>query len=54
MPQIWPMNWILLMLFFVSIFVLFISLVYFNSLHSTAMELQESKSLKSNMLNWKW
>nr|YP_010535496.1 ATP synthase F0 subunit 8 [Alectorobius cerradoensis]UYB78239.1 ATP synthase F0 subunit 8 [Alectorobius cerradoensis]UYB78252.1 ATP synthase F0 subunit 8 [Alectorobius cerradoensis] len=51
MPQLFPMNWNLLILFFSIILVLMTSLIYFNY-----KPLLATKMIKSSFLTkvWKW
>nr|AYR05331.1 ATP synthase F0 subunit 8 [Coleoptera sp. ACP-2013] len=52
MPQMAPMNWLTLFIYFTIIFIIFNSLNYFMSLKSNKSLF--SKSNKKNSLNWKW
>nr|UXP34513.1 ATP synthase F0 subunit 8 [Monolepta hieroglyphica] len=51
MPQMMPLNWLNLMIFFIMIFFMFNNLNYFNFLN-------KSKSFHSKKIstkyNWKW
>nr|APX40606.1 ATP synthase F0 subunit 8 [Chaetocnema paganettii] len=51
MPQMMPLNWVILMFFFILIFYLFNNMNYF-------IFLNKIKKMKSNKLliknNWKW
>nr|YP_010586241.1 ATP synthase F0 subunit 8 [Himalopsyche malenanda]UZZ44003.1 ATP synthase F0 subunit 8 [Himalopsyche malenanda] len=52
MPQMMPMNWIMLFLFFISVFLTFnvMNFYLFNYNYSDL----KIKSLNKNPLNWKW
>nr|YP_010987588.1 ATP synthase F0 subunit 8 [Ochthephilus sericinus]WON66007.1 ATP synthase F0 subunit 8 [Ochthephilus sericinus] len=51
MPQMAPLNWLLLFMLFILIFMIFNSLNYFSFYYSTKI----SKFMKtSSQLNWKW
>nr|AYE40358.1 ATP synthase F0 subunit 8 [Daphnia magna] len=55
MPQIWPMNWILLYLAFILIFLFFISLMYFVSFGvQLTQEEKSSENLNTFSCDWKW
>nr|AST14968.1 ATP synthase F0 subunit 8 [Galeruca sp. EMHAU-15083109] len=51
MPQMMPLNWVSLMLFFILIFILFNQTNYFNFLYKTKTL---KTSMKSTSYNWKW
>nr|YP_009995314.1 ATP synthase F0 subunit 8 [Ochthebius atriceps]QNP09717.1 ATP synthase F0 subunit 8 [Ochthebius atriceps] len=51
MPQMAPMNWIMLFLMFTMIFLIFNSLNYFSFKY---LPLNKSFTNKMNKLNWKW
>nr|WNU00263.1 ATP synthase subunit 8 [Psylliodes dulcamarae] len=51
MPQMMPLNWITLMLFFTLIFYYFNILNFFSLLHSKK---KINFYWKTNKLNWKW
>nr|YP_010283885.1 ATP synthase F0 subunit 8 [Chlorophorus annularis]ULA45453.1 ATP synthase F0 subunit 8 [Chlorophorus annularis] len=51
MPQMAPLNWLLLFTFFSIIFLLFNSMNYYSFLYSP----KETKSVKMQLnFNWKW
>nr|YP_010254853.1 ATP synthase F0 subunit 8 [Lissorhoptrus oryzophilus]QUA05792.1 ATP synthase F0 subunit 8 [Lissorhoptrus oryzophilus] len=50
MPQMAPMNWTFLMMFFISIFLIFNISNFFMILYNP----KEKKSKKKNYMNWKW
>nr|AXS66243.1 ATP synthase F0 subunit 8 [Tenebrionoidea sp. 2 KM-2017] len=52
MPQMAPLNWLTLMIYFILIFILFNSINYFSFLYNPASKSLSSK--KSIQLNWKW
>nr|AXS66420.1 ATP synthase F0 subunit 8 [Cucujoidea sp. 32 KM-2017] len=51
MPQMAPMNWIILMIYFIMIFMTFNSINYFNFLYNTKSSKITKKLIK---FNWKW
>nr|ALO76959.1 ATP synthase F0 subunit 8 [Scraptia sp. SCR03] len=51
MPQMSPLNWLTLMIFFIMIFILFNNLNYFNFLYKNK---SSSLSKKFSSYNWKW
>nr|QNE86025.1 ATP synthase F0 subunit 8 [Beraea pullata] len=53
MPQMMPLNWIMLYMYFIVIFILFIIINYFIHKPMISMNLN-LKTLKSNKLNWMW
>nr|YP_009729996.1 ATP synthase F0 subunit 8 [Argopistes tsekooni]QHX99901.1 ATP synthase F0 subunit 8 [Argopistes tsekooni] len=51
MPQMMPLNWLMLMLFFIIIFYLFNNLIYFNTMYMK----KNIKTMKKSLnFNWKW
>nr|YP_010554727.1 ATP synthase F0 subunit 8 [Arctopsyche spinescens]UYO79360.1 ATP synthase F0 subunit 8 [Arctopsyche spinescens] len=52
MPQIMPLNWIILLLFFSLIFYWMNSLIYF--FYSPKHPNIKSTSYKMNKINWQW
>nr|YP_008081142.1 ATP synthase F0 subunit 8 [Thyridosmylus langii]AGH27219.1 ATP synthase F0 subunit 8 [Thyridosmylus langii] len=52
MPQMAPISWLTLFLYFSMIFLLFNCLNYFIISHKAPMS--ESKMFSSNSLVWKW
>nr|YP_009244979.1 ATP synthase F0 subunit 8 [Endoclita signifer]AMR73723.1 ATP synthase F0 subunit 8 [Endoclita signifer] len=53
MPQMYPLNWIMLFMFFIFIFILFNILNYYIYLNKSNI-LNNSFSLKKNNFSWKW
>nr|AXS66409.1 ATP synthase F0 subunit 8 [Chrysomeloidea sp. 2 KM-2017] len=51
MPQMAPLNWLILFLFFSLVFIVFNTVNYYSFLYSTKSEKSKKKILK---LNWKW
>nr|AYQ19065.1 ATP synthase F0 subunit 8 [Cleridae sp. 2 ACP-2013] len=51
MPQMSPMNWILLFIFFFSLFLIINSIIFFIN---TVYPPLSSKLTKINKINWKW
>nr|AXS65193.1 ATP synthase F0 subunit 8 [Staphylinoidea sp. 1 KM-2017] len=51
MPQMAPMNWMILFLFFIMIFMLFNSLNYFCFLYTPKSTIAKKKTM---YINWKW
>nr|YP_010535652.1 ATP synthase F0 subunit 8 [Alectorobius puertoricensis]UYB78538.1 ATP synthase F0 subunit 8 [Alectorobius puertoricensis]UYB78551.1 ATP synthase F0 subunit 8 [Alectorobius puertoricensis] len=51
MPQLFPMNWNLLILFFLIILIVLTSLIYFNFNPFLNKKMLISKTLSKN---WKW
>nr|YP_009441815.1 ATP synthase F0 subunit 8 [Simianus niponicus]AOY39451.1 ATP synthase F0 subunit 8 [Simianus niponicus] len=50
MPQMAPMNWLTLFLFFISIYIIFNSFNYFSLKYNTQLYSKKMKLL----FNWKW
>nr|ARH55067.1 ATP synthase F0 subunit 8 [Lordithon exoletus] len=51
MPQMAPMNWLMLFLYFTILFLLFNSINYFSFSYTP----QSYKlNLKNKLINWKW
>nr|APX40216.1 ATP synthase F0 subunit 8 [Psylliodes heydeni] len=53
MPQMMPLNWILLMMFFTLIFYFFNNLNFYSFLYNKNNNKNVMKSYKYK-LNWKW
>nr|YP_009946924.1 ATP synthase F0 subunit 8 [Stenopsyche angustata]QOH91242.1 ATP synthase F0 subunit 8 [Stenopsyche angustata] len=53
MPQMMPMNWIILMLYFTILTYIFISMTFFLSLNNKPLTPQKNAS-QLKTLNWKW
>nr|YP_010701759.1 ATP synthase F0 subunit 8 [Autocrates maqueti]WCK11522.1 ATP synthase F0 subunit 8 [Autocrates maqueti] len=51
MPQMAPLNWVTLMIYFSIIFIFFNSLNYYSFTYFKKPELKEKSSIS---LNWKW
>nr|QAY82045.1 ATP synthase F0 subunit 8 [Acrocrypta assamensis] len=51
MPQMMPLNWLLLMIFFILIFYLLNNLNYFNLIYSNY---NTNFNIKKYTNNWKW
>nr|YP_009185882.1 ATP synthase F0 subunit 8 [Myrmecocephalus concinnus]ALO70724.1 ATP synthase F0 subunit 8 [Myrmecocephalus concinnus] len=51
MPQMAPMNWLILFITFILIFMLFNSLNYFSFLYQPLISI---KSKSSKIFSWKW
>nr|YP_010501922.1 ATP synthase F0 subunit 8 [Ptomascopus plagiatus]UXC94688.1 ATP synthase F0 subunit 8 [Ptomascopus plagiatus] len=51
MPQMAPMNWLTLFIFFMFIFIIFNSMTYFIYSHNP---MKTNFNLKSSKINWKW
>nr|QYK19514.1 ATP synthase subunit 8 [Neotriplax arisana] len=51
MPQMAPMNWLLLFIYFIAIFMMVNALVYFSFLY-TPKPLKNTKPVLK--FNWKW
>nr|YP_010728505.1 ATP synthase F0 subunit 8 [Stictochironomus juncaii]WEF49746.1 ATP synthase F0 subunit 8 [Stictochironomus juncaii] len=54
MPQMSPMMWTLLFVFFISLFLLFNILNYFNFLPEFFSSKTSQPLVKNHSLNWKW
>nr|YP_010554701.1 ATP synthase F0 subunit 8 [Ceratopsyche trifora]UYO79334.1 ATP synthase F0 subunit 8 [Ceratopsyche trifora] len=56
MPQMMPLNWLLLMMFFMSLFFIIMNLFYFNKNFNPLINKNKMKNyLKSdNKYNWLW
>nr|YP_010384307.1 ATP synthase F0 subunit 8 [Hemisquilla californiensis]UGW52185.1 ATP synthase F0 subunit 8 [Hemisquilla californiensis] len=52
MPQMSPLLWLNLYIFFFSVFVLFIVMSYFT--YSPIMKEEKTLSLSKQQMNWKW
>nr|YP_001798457.1 ATP synthase F0 subunit 8 [Trigoniophthalmus alternatus]ABS57555.1 ATP synthase F0 subunit 8 [Trigoniophthalmus alternatus] len=53
MPQMSPLNWILLFTLFLSTYITFLVINYFN-LSKKSIQPVESNQLMNNYMNWKW
>nr|QNP10100.1 ATP synthase F0 subunit 8 [Tympanogaster modulatrix] len=51
MPQMAPMNWLMLFLYFTLIFMIFNSMNYFSFKYKI---LSKNFFKKNNFINWKW
>nr|YP_010554662.1 ATP synthase F0 subunit 8 [Ceratopsyche gautamittra]UYO79295.1 ATP synthase F0 subunit 8 [Ceratopsyche gautamittra] len=55
MPQMMPLNWLLLMMFFMTIFFLIMNLFYFNKIFKPFMNKNSMKNLLNHSKpNWTW
>nr|YP_009229573.1 ATP synthase F0 subunit 8 [Hydropsyche pellucidula]ALT58529.1 ATP synthase F0 subunit 8 [Hydropsyche pellucidula] len=54
MPQMMPLNWLMLMFFFTSILFFSLSFFYYMKFFSPINKLILNKSIKSNKMNWMW
>nr|AVN68026.1 ATP synthase F0 subunit 8 [Balta sp. Cairns, Australia] len=52
MPQMMPMNWLILYLLFLIIFIMFNITNYYIIIYSTKKSIK--MMMKSKMSNWKW
>nr|YP_011004705.1 ATP synthase F0 subunit 8 [Podonevadne trigona]WPT28345.1 ATP synthase F0 subunit 8 [Podonevadne trigona] len=52
MPQIWPMNWMTLFIFFILNFTLFVTVMHFGLNAQGTTTLTEKKTTQT--LAWKW
>nr|YP_009441646.1 ATP synthase F0 subunit 8 [Monotoma quadricollis]AOY39165.1 ATP synthase F0 subunit 8 [Monotoma quadricollis] len=51
MPQMMPLNWLTLMIFFISVFLIFNMINYFSFIY----KIKKSKISKTNInFSWKW
>nr|QVT15603.1 ATP synthase F0 subunit 8 [Daphnia mitsukuri] len=53
MPQIWPMNWVILFWVFILTFTVFLIFIYFMSF-SPKSSLEKPELALSSYLDWKW
>nr|ACC94778.1 ATPase 8 [Drosophila guttifera] len=53
MPQMAPISWLFLFLFFTITFILFCTLNYYSFMPSSPSS-TELKKLNLNSMNWKW
>nr|WNN64243.1 ATP synthase F0 subunit 8 [Ceresium sinicum ornaticolle] len=51
MPQMAPMNWLMLLFYFTLIFILFNTVNYYSFLYQIKFS---SKKIKKSSFNWKW
>nr|YP_010946937.1 ATP synthase F0 subunit 8 [Sigmella digitalis]WGO57694.1 ATP synthase F0 subunit 8 [Sigmella digitalis] len=52
MPQMMPLSWTLLYLFFLTLFLLFTFMNYYS--HIPTPLKSSTKSIHTNSMNWKW
>nr|YP_004021420.1 ATP synthase F0 subunit 8 [Heteropteryx dilatata]BAJ24546.1 ATP synthase F0 subunit 8 [Heteropteryx dilatata] len=52
MPQMAPMSWMLMYLYFIIIMIMFITKVYFNKTTNINMKMKYQTNIKEK--NWKW
>nr|AII02312.1 ATP synthase F0 subunit 8 [Cameraria ohridella] len=53
MPQMMPINWIMLFFFFSTIYMIFIIMNYFNNIY-TPKKFKMNKFNNIKNINWKW
>nr|YP_009995340.1 ATP synthase F0 subunit 8 [Ochthebius deletus]QNP09743.1 ATP synthase F0 subunit 8 [Ochthebius deletus] len=53
MPQMAPMNWLMLFILFILIFMLFNTMNYFSFMYNYDKNYQTKKS-EIKKINWKW
>nr|AXS65663.1 ATP synthase F0 subunit 8 [Cucujoidea sp. 41 KM-2017] len=51
MPQMAPMNWVILFVYFIMVFMMVNVMVYFSFLYQPKQAQQNKSPLK---INWKW
>nr|AVN67572.1 ATP synthase F0 subunit 8 [Schultesia lampyridiformis] len=51
MPQMMPLSWLSLYMFFISILMLFVFMNYYSFIPTPD---HKSKKLSQNLINWKW
>nr|YP_009387528.1 ATP synthase F0 subunit 8 [Nauphoeta cinerea]ARS88097.1 ATP synthase F0 subunit 8 [Nauphoeta cinerea]AVN67478.1 ATP synthase F0 subunit 8 [Nauphoeta cinerea] len=51
MPQMMPLSWFSLFLFFIAMLLIFSFINYYSYIHNPSTYM---KSLSSSSLNWKW
>nr|WBR65255.1 ATP synthase F0 subunit 8 [Daphnia galeata] len=54
MPQIWPMNWIILFILFTLTFTIYLSSVYFFWPNYEVSQQNEEQKYFPGTLEWKW
>nr|WAX39314.1 ATP synthase F0 subunit 8 [Homalosilpha sp. 1 ZQW-2020]WAX39327.1 ATP synthase F0 subunit 8 [Homalosilpha sp. 1 ZQW-2020] len=52
MPQMMPLSWLMLFIFFLTMFMLFNFINYFS--HIPIKLLTEKKMINIKIMNWKW
>nr|APU93562.1 ATP synthase F0 subunit 8 [Noditermes lamanianus] len=52
MPQMMPMEWLMLYITFLTTFLMFNILNYF--IQSSSNQIKEKKTININKMNWKW
>nr|AVN67897.1 ATP synthase F0 subunit 8 [Epilampra maya] len=52
MPQMMPLSWLTLYLFFISMLFMFAFMNYYSNIHLPSQLLK--KNIKIKTLNWKW
>nr|YP_010953250.1 ATP synthase F0 subunit 8 [Aoteapsyche colonica]WMQ76515.1 ATP synthase F0 subunit 8 [Aoteapsyche colonica] len=53
MPQMMPLNWLILMMFFTTLFIMFLNLFFFNKKFSPYCKIKSINS-QSSFLTWMW
>nr|YP_009537977.1 ATP synthase F0 subunit 8 [Athyma recurva]AYN60720.1 ATP synthase subunit 8 [Athyma recurva] len=54
MPQMMPINWILSLIFFITIFIIFNIMNYFIFNNKNINYISKNKKLLKNNFYWKW
>nr|YP_010554649.1 ATP synthase F0 subunit 8 [Hydropsyche formosana]UYO79282.1 ATP synthase F0 subunit 8 [Hydropsyche formosana] len=54
MPQMMPLNWMILMMFFMGLFFIIMNLFYFNKTMSINSSKKSSMNFNLKNNNWKW
>nr|AET13033.1 ATP synthase F0 subunit 8 [Bittacomorphella fenderiana] len=54
MPQMAPMSWLILFMFFSIIFIMFNMMNYYNSMPIYSSKTKSITNIKINSMNWKW
>nr|UYO79256.1 ATP synthase F0 subunit 8 [Hydropsyche sp. XG-2022] len=55
MPQMMPLNWLMLMMFFMILFFIIMNLFYFNkTFNLTIIKMNNKNYLNVNNNNWLW
>nr|UJG45231.1 ATP synthase F0 subunit 8 [Odontocerum albicorne] len=52
MPQMMPLNWMMIYIFMLTIFILIIMINYTNFIYSTS--LKSNMKINYTLMNWKW
>uniref|UniRef100_A0AAU6MWV0 ATP synthase F0 subunit 8 n=1 Tax=Xenogryllus maniema TaxID=3120009 RepID=A0AAU6MWV0_9ORTH len=54
MPQMAPMNWLLLLIMFITLFLMMMMMNYFTTQPLTHNTMTPNNNYSSKSLNWKW